>query len=193
MRAGDEIVKVAAGPERMTVAEVDALLYLPGHPRDRIERALRIPALSPGWQGSFRAHPRRAGSPRAATRAWSPVSPPPAWPGSARCAVTAVEPESTHDRVGAAGRPGRRPPLPRGPARAVPDRAAAPDRAGRRWCAATRCPGRPAPPTTGSASSASRTARAAGTCTPASAPATCSRWPRRAARSSCSPERPRSC
>ncbi|MEU8614878.1 MOSC domain-containing protein, partial [Actinoplanes sp. NPDC048791] len=52
IRAGDEILKVADGPERMSVAEVDGLLYLPGHPADRIERALRIPALSPGWQGS---------------------------------------------------------------------------------------------------------------------------------------------
>ena len=55
VRAGDEIVKVASGPEQMTVAEVDGLLYLPGHPRERIAQALRIPALSPGWQGSFRA------------------------------------------------------------------------------------------------------------------------------------------
>jgi len=53
--AGDEIVKVADGPERMTVAEIDALLYLPGHPRDQLERALRIPALSPGWQTSFQS------------------------------------------------------------------------------------------------------------------------------------------
>src|SRR5882757_8000568 len=30
--AGDEIVKVAEGSEQVTVAEVDALLYLPGHP-----------------------------------------------------------------------------------------------------------------------------------------------------------------
>src|SRR6201992_698955 len=53
--AGDEIVKVAEGPERVTVAEVDALLYLPGHPRDQLERALRIPALSPGWKESLQA------------------------------------------------------------------------------------------------------------------------------------------
>ena len=33
VQAGDEIVQVAAGPEAMTVADVDALLYLPGHPR----------------------------------------------------------------------------------------------------------------------------------------------------------------
>src|SRR6476661_170375 len=51
--AGDDIVKIADGPERMTVANIDGLLYLPGHSREQLERALRIPALSPGWQSSF--------------------------------------------------------------------------------------------------------------------------------------------
>ena len=55
VQAGDAIVKLASGPEQMPVAEVDALLYLPGHPRQQLLRALRIPALSPGWQASFRA------------------------------------------------------------------------------------------------------------------------------------------
>ncbi|HEY4901384.1 MAG TPA: MOSC domain-containing protein [Terriglobales bacterium] len=53
--AGDEIVKVADGPLRMTVAQTDALLYLPGHSREQLQRALEILALSQGWQGSFRA------------------------------------------------------------------------------------------------------------------------------------------
>src|SRR5271163_4268429 len=53
--AGDEIVKVAGAGERMTVAEINALLYLPPHPRDRLERALRIEALARGWRGSFEA------------------------------------------------------------------------------------------------------------------------------------------
>jgi ferredoxin-NADP reductase/MOSC domain-containing protein YiiM len=53
--AGDEIVKVGAANERMTVAEINALLYSPGHARDRLERALRIEALSPGWRSSFEA------------------------------------------------------------------------------------------------------------------------------------------
>ena len=44
--AGDEIVKIKAGPERVTVAEINALLYLPGHPASGLERAVRIPALS---------------------------------------------------------------------------------------------------------------------------------------------------
>jgi ferredoxin-NADP reductase/MOSC domain-containing protein YiiM/ferredoxin len=53
--AGDEIVKASGAPESMTVAEINALLYLPPHPRDHLERALRIQALSPGWRGSFEA------------------------------------------------------------------------------------------------------------------------------------------
>ena len=55
VEAGDEIVQVAAGPERMSVAEINALLYKPGHPRDQLQRALRIPALSAGWRGSLQA------------------------------------------------------------------------------------------------------------------------------------------
>jgi ferredoxin-NADP reductase/MOSC domain-containing protein YiiM len=51
--AGDDIVKITDGPERISVADVDALLYLPGHSREQLERALRIPALSKGWQSSF--------------------------------------------------------------------------------------------------------------------------------------------
>src|SRR3982751_2318227 len=43
----DSIVCVDKGPERMTVAVVNRLLYSNAHPRDLLERALRIPALSP--------------------------------------------------------------------------------------------------------------------------------------------------
>jgi len=92
VQAGDEIVKVAAGPEAMTVAEVDALLYLPGHTREGVQRALRIPALPDGWRASFRAlldQPAAAGN-----AGLTAVSPPPAWPGFRPLAVTAVEPES---------------------------------------------------------------------------------------------------
>jgi MOSC domain-containing protein YiiM len=44
--AGDDIVKITDGPERISVAEIDALLYLPGHSSERLRRALQIPALS---------------------------------------------------------------------------------------------------------------------------------------------------
>jgi MOSC domain-containing protein YiiM len=53
--AGDEIVKVGEAKERMTVADINALLYSSNHPRDQLERALRIEALSPGWRRSFQA------------------------------------------------------------------------------------------------------------------------------------------
>ena len=53
--AGDEVVKVGEAKERITVAEINALLYSPNHPRDRLERAVRIEALSPGWRASFEA------------------------------------------------------------------------------------------------------------------------------------------
>src|ERR1700730_2476043 len=52
---GDEILKVKAGTERITVQEINALLYLPGHPAIGLERALRIPALSAGWRTAFAA------------------------------------------------------------------------------------------------------------------------------------------
>jgi ferredoxin-NADP reductase/MOSC domain-containing protein YiiM len=53
--AGDDIVQVGQAQERMTIAEINALLYSPNHPRDRLQRALRIEALSPGWRSSFEA------------------------------------------------------------------------------------------------------------------------------------------
>ncbi len=53
--AGDEIVRVAQDPERMTVAAINELLYLPGPARGDVERALCILALSSGWKCSFEA------------------------------------------------------------------------------------------------------------------------------------------
>lgn len=53
--AGDDIVKVAEGPEKMSVADIDSLLYSSRHPVASLTRALRIPALSVGWRESFAA------------------------------------------------------------------------------------------------------------------------------------------
>ena len=92
VQAGDEIIKLASGPEQMTVAEVDALLYLPGHPRQQLLRALRIPALSPGWQASFRA--LVDGEPGSGNAGLAAASPPPAWPGFRRLTVTGIDRES---------------------------------------------------------------------------------------------------
>jgi ferredoxin-NADP reductase/MOSC domain-containing protein YiiM len=54
IEAGEAIVKISTGPEALSVADTDALLYLPGRDSGKLRAALRIPALSPGWQGSFR-------------------------------------------------------------------------------------------------------------------------------------------
>jgi ferredoxin-NADP reductase/MOSC domain-containing protein YiiM/ferredoxin len=59
---GDEIVKVGEAKERLTVEEVNAILYSSSHPRDRLERALRIDALSSGWRSSFEALLRPSGA-----------------------------------------------------------------------------------------------------------------------------------
>jgi ferredoxin-NADP reductase/MOSC domain-containing protein YiiM/ferredoxin len=50
---GDLITKLASGPEQMSIVEIDALLYSDAHPPDLLQRALKIPALSKGWKGSF--------------------------------------------------------------------------------------------------------------------------------------------
>ncbi len=83
VEAGDEIVQVGAGPERMSVFEINGLLYLPGHPRSQLERALRIPALSPGWRHSFEALLAHEQSGAATGNAGLALAsgPPPAWAG----------------------------------------------------------------------------------------------------------------
>jgi ferredoxin-NADP reductase/MOSC domain-containing protein YiiM len=92
VQAGDEIIKVAPGPQQLPVAEADALLYLPGHPRQQLLRALRIPALSPGWQASFRALLEE--EPGSGNAGLSATSPPPAWLGFRELTVAAITPES---------------------------------------------------------------------------------------------------
>jgi ferredoxin-NADP reductase/MOSC domain-containing protein YiiM len=94
--AGDEIVKVAEGPEQFTVADIDALLYLPGHRPDQLQRALRIPALSLGWRGSFEALAAQEGSiPAAGNPGLSRAAgAPPAWPGFRPLRAARVERES---------------------------------------------------------------------------------------------------
>ncbi len=54
IQAGDTIVKTRTGPPALSVADTDALLYLPGHDHAKLQLAVQVPALSPGWQQSFR-------------------------------------------------------------------------------------------------------------------------------------------
>ena len=94
--AGDDIVKIADGPERITIAEVDGLLYLPGHSRKELQRALRVPALSKGWQESFHAMLEQdlssktgLGNPGLAYEEQAP-----AWPGFRQLRVASIHKES---------------------------------------------------------------------------------------------------
>ena len=92
VQAGDKIIKLASGSEQMPVAEADALLYLPGHTRQQLLRALRIPALSPGWRASFQALLEE--EPGSGNAGLAVTSPPPAWPGFRQLTVTAITRES---------------------------------------------------------------------------------------------------
>ena len=155
VQAGDAIVKVADGPERLTVAEVDALLYLPNKSRALLERALRVPALSEGWKGSFRELLAKAdgGAPA-----------PPAWTGFRPLRVAEVRRESATITSFRLVPTDDAPSTPERASGAVPHRARATETPTRRRSpAATRCRTSPASAATGSASSA-RVPRAA-TCT----------------------------
>ncbi|MGW2288994.1 MOSC domain-containing protein [Streptomyces phaeochromogenes] len=91
IQAGDQIIRTATGPGALSVADTDALLYLPGRDPAKLRLALGIPALSPGWQGSFRELLTASGDSgdvagSAATR--------PAWMGFRALRVAEVVPES---------------------------------------------------------------------------------------------------
>jgi ferredoxin-NADP reductase/MOSC domain-containing protein YiiM len=94
--AGDEIVKVGEAGECMTVAEINTLLYLPNHARDRLERALRIEALSPGWRSSFEAllQSQKTGAASGNAGLAPLAAAHPVAPGFRRLAVLAIDQES---------------------------------------------------------------------------------------------------
>jgi ferredoxin-NADP reductase/MOSC domain-containing protein YiiM len=95
VEAGDRIVKVATGPGRMTVADIDALLYLPGHDRDGMGRALAIAALSPGWKASFSSMlAAKSGATGNVGLTEAAAAPPVAWAGFRPLRVVDLHPES---------------------------------------------------------------------------------------------------
>lgn len=80
--AGDEIVRTRRGRHGLTVAEVDALLYLPGKDVETLRKAVDIPAMSPGWVQSFQE------------LLAAPVQPEPAWRGFRPLRVVATRRET---------------------------------------------------------------------------------------------------
>ncbi|MGW7410264.1 MOSC domain-containing protein [Streptomyces sp. NPDC054833] len=83
VQAGDEITLTRKGPEQLSVADTDALLYLPDRDPAKLRKALNIPALSPGWQQSFRE--------LAAAR---PPTQETGWPGFKSMRVARIVPET---------------------------------------------------------------------------------------------------
>ncbi|MFF4864683.1 MOSC domain-containing protein [Streptomyces sp. NPDC001231] len=99
VQAGDEITLIRKGPEELSVADTDALLYLPDRDPAKLRKALNIPALSPGWRQSFRElaaaqQPRQEpGWPgeRASTQQSREE---PGWPGFRAMRVARIVPET---------------------------------------------------------------------------------------------------
>jgi ferredoxin-NADP reductase/MOSC domain-containing protein YiiM len=90
VQAGDEITRTRIGPGALSVADIDALLYLPDHDPAKLRIALSIPALSPGWQQSFRELLAQA-----AERPALQPEVQPGWAGFKPLRVTRITPETS--------------------------------------------------------------------------------------------------
>ena len=90
VRAGDEIVRTRRGRHELSVADVDALLYLPDRSAETLRKAIDVPALSPGWQQSF--HELLAAHGDTATAPAAPIGP--GWKGFRDLRVTQTHWES---------------------------------------------------------------------------------------------------
>jgi ferredoxin-NADP reductase/MOSC domain-containing protein YiiM len=96
IQAGDAIVKTRTGPGALSVADTDALLYLPGRDPAKLRIAVQIPALSPGWQDSFRDLLAAEGDSAAIPPLGAEPAPRPhpAWAGFRPLRLTKVVPET---------------------------------------------------------------------------------------------------
>ena len=92
VRAGDDIVLTRRGRHKLSVADVDALMYLPNRNIDQLRRVVDLPALSRGWARTFEGLlAEHEGSPRRSAPA---IGVEPGWSGfrplrvSAECRET---------------------------------------------------------------------------------------------------------
>ncbi|MEE2854129.1 MAG: MOSC and FAD-binding oxidoreductase domain-containing protein [Actinomycetota bacterium] len=92
VRAGDDIVRTRRGRHELSVADVDALLYLPDRDDEMLRKAIDVPALSPGWQQSF--HELLAAHDGAAPALAPPIGAEPGWTGFRNLRVTQTRRES---------------------------------------------------------------------------------------------------
>jgi ferredoxin-NADP reductase/MOSC domain-containing protein YiiM len=95
VRAGDDIVRTRRGRHELSVADVDALLYLPNRNLDQLRKIVDVPALSPGWQQSFRDMLTAHDAPtKAPAESGPPVGVEPGWKGFRPLRVSAIRRES---------------------------------------------------------------------------------------------------
>jgi ferredoxin-NADP reductase len=87
VQAGNEITRTRVGRHALSVADIDALLYLPDRDVEQLRAAADIPALSPGWKQSFRE--LLEGGTEA-----PPVGVEPGWPGFRRLRVADIVAET---------------------------------------------------------------------------------------------------
>jgi ferredoxin-NADP reductase/MOSC domain-containing protein YiiM len=92
VQAGDAIVRTQRGGHELTVADIDALLYLPGRDADLLRKAVDVPALSPGWQQSFNDMLAADDGPDGASA--PPIGVEPGWSGFRRLRVAGTHSES---------------------------------------------------------------------------------------------------
>jgi ferredoxin-NADP reductase/MOSC domain-containing protein YiiM len=91
--AGDAITKEQSA-DGMSVSVIDGLLYLPGHSREALERAVQMPALSKGWRDSFSAMLAAGPQDQGNVGLSGPATEAPAWNGFRDVRVCAIHDES---------------------------------------------------------------------------------------------------
>ena len=92
VRAGDDIVLTRRGRHELSVADVDALLYLPDRNLEQLRKVVDVSALSPGWMQSFHdllAEHDAGGAPAAPA-----IGVEPGWSGFRELKVSAIRRES---------------------------------------------------------------------------------------------------
>jgi ferredoxin-NADP reductase/MOSC domain-containing protein YiiM len=92
VRAGDDIVRTLRGRHELSVADVDALLYLPDPNIEQLRKVVDVAALSPGWRQSF--NDMLAAQENSATATAPPIGVEPGWTGFRALRVSAIDRES---------------------------------------------------------------------------------------------------